>query len=127
MTHFEDGPAADKSLVLQRSPRFLRVVRDENGELDALDQLHDKASDSEAVFAYEVVGQPARCFIDSRKPGYSGPCMIASYRFIDDQPMSEILHDNEAWRAWCMAAMKTRKSLKNEMPAIVKRVANFTP
>lgn len=127
MTHFEDGPAVEsKPLVLQRAPRFLRVVQDEKGAWDALDQLHDKPCDSEKVYAYELVGGAARCFIDSRKPGYSGPCVIACYRFVDQKPTEPELRSNEAWRAWTVAAAKTRKDLSNEMPAIVKSKANFT-
>lgn len=41
MTTFTDGPAAETVLELRRAPKFLRVVRDADGTVDALDQLND--------------------------------------------------------------------------------------
>jgi hypothetical protein len=107
MTRFEDGPAKGQVLTLRRAAIFLRVVRDENGAWDALDQLDDTAKPDETLFAYQCVGNIGSAFIDGKDPvtgrrmGYRA--MIASYRFVPDQPTDAEMRSTFGWQKWCQA------------------------
>lgn len=98
MTHFEDGPAQGQTLMLKRSPRFLRVVR-AGRTWDALDQLEDRAEPNETIYVYERVGEPGRVHLNCGRGG--GTFSMASYRFFSHQPPEADMRDNEAWQRWC--------------------------
>ena len=63
MTTFQDGPAKGKILMLKRAARFLRVVVDGSGTVDALDQLDDQPGADEKIYAYEITARPGMMHI----------------------------------------------------------------
>lgn len=117
MTVFIDGPAQNNGewiagsrplrrapstpLLLKRAPHYLRAVLGPAGELDALDQLDDSPKAEETVVAYEMVGEPTICHINSgRRHGGSGFFRGGRYRVVAEQPTDEQLRSTVAWRAW---------------------------
>jgi hypothetical protein len=99
---FLDGPAREcLNLCLKRAPRFLRVVFDPHGggKWDALDQVDDAPTAAEQVCAYEIVGEATPCHV--RRQCGGGFYMMASYRFLTDQPADAAMRSIEPWRAWC--------------------------
>jgi hypothetical protein len=100
MTHFEDGPAKDKTLMLKRSPLYLRVV-EVNGAWDALDQLDDRPRPEEKLYAYERVGKVGMVHINTGRKNHGGLFPMATYRFISDQPDDADMRDSERWRQRC--------------------------
>lgn len=98
MTTFEDGPAKGQTLMLQRAPIFLRVVKGDDG-WDALDQLHDSTRKGETLYAYVLTAKPGRYhlyFGGSRGGWY----VIATYKVVFPQPVDSIMRDTVAWRDW---------------------------
>lgn len=100
MTTFEDGPAKGKTLMLHRAAMFLRVV-ESKGEIDALDQLTDKANPKEKIYAYKIIGDAGFCHIRA-SGGRGGFYPIAKYRLYSQQPSDADMRDNEAWTKWVM-------------------------
>lgn len=100
MTHFEDGPAKDKTLMLKRAPRFLRVV-EENGQFDALDQLDDEPRPNENIYAYERVGEVGMIHINAGRKNHGGLFTMATYRYIKDQPKDINMRNRDQWQLWC--------------------------
>lgn len=98
MTTFQDGPAAGQKLMLKRAVMFLRVTY-ESGKWDALDQLTDKAKETEELFAYRIVGVPGHCHIRA-SGGRSGFYVMATYKLVEPQPTDAQMRDNEAWSKW---------------------------
>lgn len=106
MTNFEDGPAQGLTLILQRAPKFLRVVVSGGGKWDALDQLDDVPGTDEQLFAYELHGNVTSGFWDGRgKDGRrtGGQFAGGTYRFVAEQPTDAQMRTLEAWRAWCQS------------------------
>lgn len=106
MSKFIDGPAAEVSLSLQRSPMLLRVVRAADGAWDALDQIIDAPEPGETVFVYQRVTEPVMYHFSGRdKQGRrtGGFRSTADYRFLPDQPAAGDVRTNGAWQAWCQA------------------------
>ena len=109
MTTFEGGPADNITLMLRRAPRFLRVVIDQGGEIDALDQPEDVRKDGEVVYVYERVGNATACFLTARSRSgqkISGQHAMAKYAFRAAQPPASILNDNGRWQQWCLHQRK---------------------
>lgn len=52
MTTFTDGPAKGKTLLLTRTPLYLRVVQNAAGDIDALNLVEDKPKRDEVCIAY---------------------------------------------------------------------------
>lgn len=102
MTHFEDGPAKDKTLMLKRAPRFLRVV-DENGQFDALDQLDDAPRPDEKIYVYERVGKVGMIHINTGRKNQGGVFPMATYRFIENQPDDAVMRNRDQWQSYCRA------------------------
>lgn len=104
MTRFVDGPAKGKTLMLKRAARFLRVV-EENGQFDALDQLHDTPSAGERIYAYEITAMPGHAFVDfgGKAKKASGCYVIAEYRFVTEQPTDTEMRDGIQWHKWFVA------------------------
>ena len=101
-----DGPAAETTLQLARTPILLRVVVGRlNGKVDALDQLDDQAEADEAIYVYRLVGEPMRGFVDGTRGGRrcGRPFVSATYRLHEPQPDEGLLRDNALWREWCEA------------------------
>lgn len=105
MTEFLDGPAEGVTLWLRRCPLFLRVVRSERGEWDALDQILDAPKPGELVFAYQRVGSPSWVHVCARGKGLKskvgGYYVTANYKYVDLQPSEQSLRSNEDWQRWC--------------------------
>jgi hypothetical protein len=99
MTRFEDGPAKGQTLMLKRSPQFLRVA-EAGGKWDALDQFEDTPEPGEKLHAYERHGEAGGCHIRA-SGGRSGFYTVASYRHCAEQPAQEQMRDQDAWRDWC--------------------------
>ncbi len=110
MTTFTGGPADNTTLMLRRAPRFLRVVVDQGGEIDALDQPEDTRKEGEAVYVYERVGDATACFLSARSRGggkISGQYAMATYKFRLAQPPASITSDNGRWQQWCLFQRKS--------------------
>lgn len=107
MTHFEDGPAKDKTLMLKRSPLFLRVVT--AGEaIDALDQLEDKPEPHEKIYAYERFGEVGMVHINCGRKNHGGFFPVATYRMTAHQPEDADMRDTERWKAWTRNAQELK-------------------
>lgn len=108
MVKFQDGPAASKSLMLGRSPLFLRVTVGLSGELDALDQLADRPHKDESIFAYQRVGESGRLHVLGTRNGrrFGQWYSTATYRLCETQPDDVVLRDTGRWRVWCEEQMK---------------------
>lgn len=101
MTRFDDGPAAGQVLMLKRSPKYLRVVRDKVGTWDALDQLGDSAESTESIWAYELAELRGHAFVDG--PKCHGCYPLANYRLALNPPTEEVMRDLNLWELWCEA------------------------
>ena len=105
-TVFQGGFADGKSLLLKRSPLFLRVVKDKKGDIDALDLLEDKPEPDETIMVYRLVKRGGAAFVDGvDKKGkrWGGRFEIASYTVNQSQPSPEVVRDTAKWRAWTQA------------------------
>lgn len=114
MTRFLGGPAEGKVLTLKNAPRWLRVVVDGKGEVDALDAPHDAPRADETVHLYvrqgEALGRFHMSFRGERggRRGVSG--VSAIYRYLDAaQPSREEVATGDAWE-------KTMKRLERDVP-----------
>jgi hypothetical protein len=111
MSQLLDGPAGPTLLFNQRSPRFLRVVVDENGQVDCLDQLIDAPAEGEQILVYEVVqgsgGDYAHVTLDRPKRCVRVP--LSSYRHRPDVD-GETVRETDAWQAWCYAQPRRDRS-----------------
>lgn len=99
MTKFKDGPAAGQTLMLHRSPTFLRVVFD-GSKWDALDQIDDTPRAGETCFAYYITANHGWVHIKMARSG-SGFYWRADYTFCAEQPPQALMRDTAAWQAWC--------------------------
>lgn len=108
MMTFLDGPAAGvaNGLCLRRAPRFLRVVVDNQGKWDALDQIHDLPRSNETVYVYRLVSNDGTIHLNQRdkngRPN-GGMFVLATYRFVEEQPEAAIVRDNSLWQQWATA------------------------
>ena len=102
MVELRGGPAGGVTLALRRAPRFLRVVIDPAGAVDALDQLEDTPTDGELVEVYELLERRGPVHVCARRGGGSGWYESASYTFRGDVDGNQ-LRDTAAWRAWAAA------------------------
>ena len=102
MAKFLDGPAGGVTLNLKRLPRWVRVVIDQSGAVDALDQLEDEVRPGEFAFVYRMKGEVQRVIACSRERGCQR-MELADYEFYAEQPPQETLRSNDAWQAWATA------------------------
>ena len=100
MTHFLDGPAAGKNLMLKRTPIFLRAVVDEAGKWDALNELGDKPLAGETCYAYRTPGPRGTAHVNMGRKG-GGFYPITDYTLVPEQPSQEVMRDEAAWAEWC--------------------------
>jgi len=104
---FIDGPAAGKPINLARAPFLLRVVQDESGNFDGLDQIDDAPRPGETVTVYRAITEPMIVHIDRRDPTTGRRTStwqaFAEYRLAKVQPDQATAADNQAWRAWATA------------------------
>jgi hypothetical protein len=98
---FLDGPAKDVILQLHRAPLILRVVRDKQGQWDALDQLGDSPKPGEVVYLYRAVTVPRSMHLSMADRKKSGWFYSADYRYLDDQPAKIHTWSNWEWDKWC--------------------------
>ena len=103
MIRFLDGPAAGVGLLLRRAPVFLHAVQDAEGKWDALDQLDDRPSPGETVYAYRQSSHTGYIHINTGRREGHGFYRVATYRLCPDQPDGMTMHDTALWRGWCLA------------------------
>ncbi len=106
MLTFLDGPASGKSLTCARAPKFLRLVLDPDGNLDALDLLTDTPRGCETIHVYvkvEDLGSVHYSGRDRHGKRFGRWEQCASYRLLDQQPADATARDTSAWRAWATA------------------------
>lgn len=101
MTRFLDGPAQGHMLSLARSPMFLRVVINDRGEVDALDQRDDAVAANETAYVYRLDEEYGVGFACTRGKGCKRIAM-AAYSLHVTQPNQDVLRDNQTWQAWAM-------------------------
>ena len=113
-----DGPAVTPwyrrhHLNCERTPMFLRVVVDENGTVDALDQLDDAPKSTETIHVYVLAAQPTT-FIECTRGKGCRPGVVAEYRHYRTQPTDDIMRDNASWATWCQAEYERRKASESQ-------------
>ena len=94
MTTFQDGPAKGMTLMLKRTPVYLRVVCS-LGKVDTLDQLKDTPRDDESVHAYRMNGE-----VRGSCSTTAGRFNIADYSLCDPQPSDATMRILSAWQDW---------------------------
>lgn len=102
---FEDGPAKGASLTLRRTPIYLRVVKELDGRIDALDQPDDTLNLGDVIFIYKKVPGAAG-HVCTRGRG----CFHTFTYRLTDEIDPEGMEDWEKWRA-------AVEALPNEVPA----------
>lgn len=105
MTNLIGGPANGVTLMLRRSPAYLRVVVNTYGikkEWDALDQLYDVAKPEETIYVYRLFERSGTVHLRMSK-GRSGFYEMATYKFYEPQPDDKVIRNNETWRKWAQA------------------------
>lgn len=116
MIRFLDGPADGTELSLRRAPRFLRVVVDAKGRIDALDLLDDVAGAGETVHVYQgdvdtLMALPDDIFVCTSGPGGLRQAGGAEgvYRHRGDVE-GEPLRDTATWRSWVTEEVERQES-----------------
>jgi hypothetical protein len=104
MSRLVDGPAAGTSLVNARAPWFLRIVIDESGKVDCLDQFEDTPRADERVYVYETVPGTATgpALVRLARPSRCVWMQMGEYHHRPDVD-GEQLRETDSWRAWCQA------------------------
>lgn len=108
MIELMDGPAKGTLLSLARAPRFLRVVVDTAGKVDAMDQVDDEPKDGETIHVYRREGEVTSGFACTRGKGCR-PLLGAAYRLVDPQPEGDelaALRQTSRWQLWCLRQVK---------------------
>ena len=104
MMRFSGGPAHGASLSLSRAPLFLRVVIDQAGTVDALDQLEDEPRAGEHIYVYRRDGEATHVHLQMAGPGGRGRrCrweLFAQYQIHEHQPSEATLRDQHRWQEW---------------------------
>lgn len=103
MTTFKNGPADGQTLMLKRTPIYLRVtLKQKAGKIiaDALNEIGDTPQDDEELFAYIVTARPVAHVHMNCGRGRGGFFPIVQYTFIEEQPSDEIMRDQAAWEKW---------------------------
>lgn len=114
MTEFLDGPLKGATLMLRRSPPFLRATRkavDGKYVFDALDQLEDTPEAKESLSCYYRVADDGWLHLKMQGKG-SGTYRRATYALYTIQPDDTTMRDTRKWRAWCLA--ESQKALPKE-------------
>lgn len=103
MIEFLDGPATGAKLNLKRTPVFLRVVMDQERQVDALDLPDDKPRAGERIYAYRIVdGTVITGFLCGLKGKGCLQFRSALYKLCDTQPSIGTMVDHDKWVAWCI-------------------------
>lgn len=102
MTTFQDGPAAGKVLDLARAPLLLRVVIDDAGTVDALDQLSDSPRVGEKVYVYRLVSNDGSVHVCGTKNGrrWGATLQRTVYRLHEQQPDDKAARWTTDWQRW---------------------------
>lgn len=100
MTIFQGGSAHGQTLLLRRSPEFLRVVFD-GKKWDALDCPGDQPKTTEKIFVYRLVGERGSVHIRGCRGGPSGFFRQATYITHPNAPEESVLRSQRLWDKWC--------------------------
>jgi len=100
MTRFSGGPADGVSLMLRRSPIYLRVCRAADGTWDALDQLGDEPREGETLAAYRLVRDRGTMHVLLARPRRGPWVRVAEYAVCPEQPEQAVMSSRGRWRAW---------------------------
>lgn len=103
MLSLKDGPCQG-TYMCKRAPVFLRAVKDEKGAIDCLDQVEDTPTESEKVYVYQRISEPATVHLNFGG-GKGGWYDLADYKFLPDVD-GETLRKNETWQAWATRAQE---------------------
>lgn len=112
MTRFLDGPAMGQTLMLIRTPIFLRVTQRTDIKLDKWDALNmpsDKALPEERLYAYLLVEHHGHAFIDGTH--CRGHFPMVAYAYIEAQPVDAMMRDNDAWARWTELAATLKQNI----------------
>jgi hypothetical protein len=96
----QGGTAGTRALSFARNPAYLRVVVDQDGSVDALDQIEDTPKPTEKIYVYR---QGEQIFVCGRG---TAPTQNPTFFYFPvplDAQTLESFRDNEVWRAWCMS------------------------
>lgn len=126
MTRFLDGPAAGQHAMLKRSPRYLRVVIDPQGKVDALDQATDSPDPGERLYAYLMHGESGTIHIN-RSDGRGGFYALADYKLLPDQPSDAIMRQTSDWQAWVEQHYKASTSERISSTGDSNKPLDLTP
>lgn len=94
-------------MCLRRSPVFLRVVHG-GGKWDALDQVGDKPTDIETIYAYRMSAHLGAVHVRASH-GQGGFFTMAEYKLCDPQPADADMRSRAAWEAWVEKEAKGNK------------------
>jgi hypothetical protein len=95
-----------KTLLLKRTPLFLRVVIGADGSVDALDQPDDEPRPDERLYAYRFSADKGGAFVDGRDDRgrrIGGAYRITEYSPVEPQPGDDEMRTRARWVAWCEA------------------------
>jgi hypothetical protein len=95
-------PTEKQTLMLRRAPYFLRVVWNDKGEVDALDQIEDEPRKDERVMVYvrNPVSMQRGVHLNTGGKKGGGWFAMASYRVSYLQPPDEVMRHNGLWAEW---------------------------
>ena len=105
---FHGGPAEGTKLAFSRFPLYLRVVVDDKGNVDVLDQLSDTPRDNETIHAYRMLLRAKNMGIACGRGGCK-PIIDGAYRYIEVQPDDATMMDHARWAEWCHAEHNREK------------------
>jgi len=95
-------------MAFSRFPLYLRVVVDDKGNVDVLDQLSDTPRDNETIHAYRMLLRAKNMGIACGRGGCK-PIIDGAYRYIEVQPDDATMMDHARWAEWCHAEHNREK------------------
>jgi hypothetical protein len=96
---FIGGVANGCRLNFKRTPVYLRVVVDNKGKVDVLDQEYDIPQKNETLYAYRMIDAS---FSSAFMCGSTGCDLVinAEYKLLPLQPSQEIMRNKTQWYKW---------------------------
>lgn len=88
------------AINLRQCPPLLRVVVDENGGIDALDEPRDEPGPDEKVYVYRRDGETVQCVACDPEEGGFQRFTVVDYVPHIEQPPDHVLRNADAWAEW---------------------------